>query len=226
MMGPLRKRKPKAEYAVIGLGRFGSSLARALVEHGHTVLGIDEDAALVQRISDEISHSAIMDATDEEALRAVEITAFDTVVVAIGADFESNLLTTVALKSLGVRHVISKAVTSRQREILLRVGADQVVQPEYDAGRRLAEELVAPAVLERLHLGPAYSIVELRTPRSVSGKSLLELDLRRRMGVTVLLIKRGDELIASPSAEAVLMEGDLLVALGSNQALETFSGLP
>jgi trk system potassium uptake protein len=222
----MRQRRRRAEYAVIGLGRFGSSLARALVEAGHSVLGIDEDEALVQRFSDEITHSAILDATDEDALRAVEITAFDTVIVAIGADFESNLLATVALKSLGVRHVISKAVTSRQREILLRVGADQVVQPEHDAGRRLAEELIAPAVLERLHLGPEHSIVELRTPRSLAGKSLMDLNLRRRMGVNVLLIKRGDELIVSPRAEALLLDGDLLVALGRNEALESFSALP
>jgi trk system potassium uptake protein len=222
----MRQRRRRAEYAVIGLGRFGSSRARALVEAGHSVLGVDEDEALVQRFSDEITHSAILDATDEDALRAVEITAFDTVIVAIGADFESNLLATVALKSLGVRHVISKAVTSRQREILLRVGADQVVQPEHDAGRRLAEELIAPAVLERLHLGPKHSIVELHTPRSLVGKSLMDLDLRRRLGVNVLLIKRGEELIVSPRAETLLLEGDLLVALGSNEALESFSTQP
>lgn len=218
-------RRGRAEFAVIGLGRFGSSLALALVEAGHSVLGIDEDAMLVQRISDEITHSAILDATDEDALREVEITAFDTVIVAIGADFESNLLTTAALKSLGVRHVISKAVTSRQREILLRVGADQVVQPEHDAGRRLAEELIAPAVLERLHLGPDHSVVELRTPPSMAGKSLVELNLRRRLGVTVLLIKREDELLVSPNADTVLLDDDLLVVLGSNTALQALSGL-
>jgi trk system potassium uptake protein len=218
-------RRGRAEFAVIGLGRFGSSLALALVESGQSVLGIDEDEVLVQRISDEITHSAILDATNEDALREVEITAFDTVIVAIGADFESNLLTTVALKSLGVHHVISKAVTSRQREILLRVGADQVVQPEHDAGRRLAEELIAPAVLERLHLGPDHSVVELRTPPSMAGKSLVELDLRRRFGVTVLLIKREDELFVAPNADMVLLNDDLLVVLGSNSALQAMGEL-
>lgn len=222
----MRQRRRRADYAVIGLGRFGSSLARSLVELGHSVLGIDQDETLAQRYSDEITHTAILDATDEDALQAVEITAFDTVIVAIGADFESNLLATVALKSLGVRHVISKAVTTRQREILLRVGADQVVQPEHDAGRRLAEELNAPAVLERLHLGPEHSIVELRAPDALAGKSLLELDLRRRLGVNVLLIKRGEKLIVSPRAETVILDGDLLVVLGRNQALESFSTQP
>jgi trk system potassium uptake protein TrkA len=214
------------EFAVIGLGRFGTSVALALIESGHSVLGIDHDEQLVQQLVDDLTQAVILDATDEDALREVDIASFDTVIVAIGADFESNLLTTVSLKHLGVRHVICKAVTGRQAEILLRVGADEVVQPEHDAGRRLAEYLTAPAVLERLHLGPDYSIVEVHTPGSLARKSIRELDLRRRMDVNVLLIKRENELIVSPSADTVLLEGDLLVVLGSNKALETFGGLP
>lgn len=220
------QRRHRPEFAVIGLGRFGTSLALALMASGHTVLGIDQDAQLVQRLADDLTQAVILDATDEDALREVDIGLFDTVVVAIGADFESNLLTTVSLKSLGVRHVICKAVTDRQREILLRVGADEVVQPEHDAGRLLAEQLTAPAVLARLHLGPAHDIVELLTPRSIAGKSLLELDLRRRLGVTVLLIKRENDLIVSPSADTRLLEGDLLVVVGRNEALEAFGKLP
>jgi trk system potassium uptake protein TrkA len=224
-MKTLRRRR-QTEYAIIGLGRFGASLANALMESGNNVLGIDNDPQLVQRISDEITHAAILDATDEEALREIDITSFDTVIVAIGADFESNLLTTVALKSLGVRHVISKAVTRRQREILLRVGADRVVQPEFDAGRRLAEELMAPTVLERVHLGPNFSVVELQTPGTLSQQTLAQLDLRARLGVTVLVIKRDDQLIVSPPADTVLLDGDLLLVLGENDALQAFCNLP
>lgn len=224
-MKRLQKRRP-AEYAVIGLGRFGASLARALMESGNSVLGVDIDAQLVQRISDELTHAAILDATDEEALLEIDIPSFETVIVAIGADFESNLLATVALKNLGVSHVISKVVTSRQREILLRVGADRVVQPEHDAGRRLAEELMAPKVLERVHLGPEFSVVEVRTPRSLSRQTLAQLDLRQRMGVTVLVIKRADDLIVSPPADTVLLDDDLLLVLGANDVLQEFSNLP
>lgn len=220
------RRRRQAEYAIIGLGRFGASLANALMESGNNVLGIDNDPQLVQRISDEITHAAILDATDEEALREIDITSFDTVIVAIGADFESNLLTTVALKSLGVRHVISKAVTRRQRDILLRVGADRVVQPEFDAGRRLAEELMAPTVLERVHLGPNFSVIELQTPGTLSQQTLAQLDLRARLGVTVLVIKRDDQLIVSPPADTVLLDGDLLLVLGENDALQAFCNLP
>lgn len=224
-MRMLKKRR-QAEFAIIGLGRFGASLARALMENGNSVLGIDNDPHLVQRLSDELTHAAILDATDEEALREIDITAFDTVIVAIGADFENNLLTTVALKSLGVRHVISKAVTRRQREILMRVGADRVVQPEHDAGRRLAEELLAPAVLERVHLGPNFSVVELQTPDTLAQQTLAQLDLRARLGITVLVIKRDDQLIVSPPADTVLLDGDLLLVLGENDALQTFCTLP
>ncbi|HSM54559.1 MAG TPA: TrkA family potassium uptake protein [Candidatus Sulfomarinibacteraceae bacterium] len=220
----LRKKQP-AEYAIIGLGRFGASLARALMENGNSVLGIDNDPQLVQRISGELTHAAILDATDEAALREVDITSFETVIVAIGADFENNLLATVALKNLGIPHVISKAVTSRQREILTRVGADRVVQPEHDAGRRLAEELMAPSVLERVHLGPDFSAIELHAPRALTQQTLAQLDLRNRFGVTVLVIKRGDQLLVSPPGDTVLLRNDLLLVLGANDALQAFSEL-
>jgi trk system potassium uptake protein TrkA len=129
------------EYAVIGLGRFGSSLTLRLIELGHSVLGIDRNRELVQRLADDLTQTAVLDASDDEALRDIDITAFDAVVVAIGADFESNLMTTTALKALGVSLVICKALSDRQRTILLRVGADRVILPEIEAGQRLADDL-------------------------------------------------------------------------------------
>jgi trk system potassium uptake protein len=220
-----QKRRP-SEYAIIGLGRFGASLARALMRSGNFVLGVDSDPHLVQRLSDELTHVAILDATDEDALREVDIQSFETVIVAIGADFESNLLATVALKNLGISTVISKAVTRRQRDILLKIGADRVVQPEYDAGRRLAEELLTPTVLERVHLGSDYSAVELVAPDSLIQQTLAQTNLRARMGVTVLVIKRGDQLLVSPPAETIVLPGDVLLVLGSNEQLLAFCNLP
>ncbi len=134
----------KPEFAVIGLGRFGSSLALTLAERGFSVLGIDRDRSIVQALAGRLTQTVALDSTDEQALRAVDIPSFDTVVVAIGSNFEANLLTTVAVKSLGVPHVICKATTDRQRTILLRVGADRVILPEHEAGCRLAQELAAP----------------------------------------------------------------------------------
>jgi trk system potassium uptake protein TrkA len=215
----MARRKFDTEIAVIGLGRFGSSLAITLTSHGFTVLGIDQDPQLVQDISTEIAYAAALDATDEDALREVEITAFDIVVVAIGSDFESNLMATVALKHLGMPRIICKALSNRQREILLKIGADRVVQPEQDAGRRLAEELFAPAMLERLPLGPEHGIGELFVPDWLVGKTLAQSRLRERHGITVLVIKRDDTLLVSPAGDTILRSGDLLVVLGSNQAI-------
>ena len=126
---------------MIGLGRFGSSLALRLVELGHSVLGIDRDREIVQRLADDLTQTAVLDASDEVALQDVGITAFDAVIVAIGADFESNLMATTALKGLDVPLVIAKALSDRQRTILLRVGADRVILHEIEAGQRLADEL-------------------------------------------------------------------------------------
>lgn len=219
------RRQRNTDIAVIGLGRFGTSLALTLMDHRYTVLGIDRDPRLVQDISGQISHAAALDATDEDALREVDIPAFDTVVVAIGSDFESNLMATVALKHLGIPQIISKALSGRQREILLRVGADRVVQPEQDAGRRLAEELIAPSMLERLPLGPAHGVAELYAPSPMVGKSLADLRLRERRGVTVLVIKRNEELLVSPDGGTVLRRGDLLVVLGSNESILALGSL-
>lgn len=218
----MSRRLRDREFAIIGLGRFGSGVALTLEAHDYRVLGIDQNADIVQRLSDRITHVATLDATDEEALKVVDISSFDAVVVAIGDDFESNLLTTVALKSLGVRHVICKAPTRRQQQILLKVGADRVIQPEFDAGRRLAEELSTPTILEKLALGPDHSLAELIVPDSLSYKSLAQLDLRSKHGVAVLLVKRGEQLEVSPRADFILQPNDLLVVLGSNEHVQKF----
>lgn len=218
----MMKRLRSREFAVIGLGRFGSGVALSLEANGHHVLGLDQDPEIVQQLADRITHVAVLDATDEKALEAVDITSFDTVIVAIGNDFESNILTTVALKNLGVRHIICKVLTRRQRQILLQVGAERAIQPEFDAGQRLADELSTPAILERIPLGPNHSIAELNVPANLMHQSLAQIDLRNRYGVTVLLVKRGNALDVSPPANFVLQPEDLLVVMGSNDRVEAF----
>lgn len=218
----------RQEFAVIGLGRFGRNVAITLEKHGHHVLGIDQDPVLVQRLSMEISQAVVMDATSEEALRAVDITSFDTVVVAIGSDFESNLMATVSLKELGVRHVICKAMTGRQAQILGRVGADRVVRPEWEAGQRLAEGLVFPSMLEHFALGPDtdYNIAEFLVPSSLACQSLAQANIRQRFALTVLVIKRGGELIVSPAADVILQPQDAIIVLGHQTDIGRFSTLP
>jgi len=213
-------RNNQPEFAVIGLGRFGSSLALTLAGRGYTVVGIDRDRALVQEFADELTQTVALDATDEDALRAIDIASFDTVVVAIGADFESNLMATVALKSLGVRHIVCKALSERQQAILLKVGADRVVLPEYEAGQRLAYSLTMPLLLDQLVLDADHAITELRTPGSFVGRSLRQVDLRGRFAITLLAIKRQEEFLISPSADVIMQEEDLLVVIGSNANLD------
>jgi len=212
----MARRNRTTEYAVIGLGRFGSSLALTLTELGYAVLGVDRDREMVQRLSDQLAQTIALDSTDENALRQADITSFDTVVVAIGTNFEANLMTTVALKAMGVRMVIAKALNERQRAVLLRVGADRVILPEYEAGRRLAQELTATGSIDQLDLGPGHSVAEMNAPSSMVGRSLQQIDLRRRLNVTVLVVKRDDALTVSPAGAFVVREGDVLIVVGAN----------
>lgn len=205
------------EIAVIGLGRFGASVALTLMRQGFSVVGVDRDPKIVQGLVDELTQALVFDASNENALRAVDIASFDTVIVAIGSDFEANIMATVALKSVGVRHIICKALTERQKAILLRVGADKVVLPESEAGQRLALELANPNLLDRIPLGREHAVVEFSVPDAVAGTTLQQAELRSRYGVTVVAVKRGESVIVAPPADYVLSRGDLLVVIGTNE---------
>jgi trk system potassium uptake protein TrkA len=218
----MARRNGSSEFAVIGLGRFGSAVALNLIKRGFTVLGIDRDAAIVQSLADRMTQIVALDSTNEEALKAVDITSFDTVVVAIGTNFEANLMTTVTLKGMGVRHVVCKAVSERQQQILLRVGADRVVLPEHEAGARLAWRLAEPRVLDHLELGSGFSVAEIRVPNWLIGQSLMISGLRKRFGINLLAIKRGGEMIVTPSADTVFARDDMLVVIGGDASIANF----
>ena len=213
------------EFAIIGLGRFGASLALKLEELGHNVMAIDSDPVLVQNIADRVTHAATLDATNEDALQIAGITSFDTVIVAIGTDFEANLLTTASLKNLGVKNIICKTQSNRQRDILLRIGADRVVQPEQNSADRLAEEMSTPAMLDRIILAPGYSLAEVVLPKRLAHRSLAQCDLRQQHHVTVLLVKRGDDLIIAPPPDIIFQLEDTLVVIGSDESITQFSKL-
>jgi len=202
------------EFAVIGLGRFGAGLALRLEETGHSVLGIDIRTDVVQRLADNLTAVVTLDATDDDALMAAGIKDFNTVIVAIGGDFEDAALCVAALKTIGVPNVIVQASSDRHRQLLERIGADRVVQPLQAGGRILAEELAFPALLKELSIGPDFIIAELKLPEDLVGKRLMDLDLREKYRINVLIIKRGNNMIVSPSAEKVLQKEDILVVLG------------
>jgi trk system potassium uptake protein len=216
------KRKKK-EFAVVGLGLFGSSVALALAEHGQYVLGIDNEPDLVQKMADHLAQTACLDATDQKALDAVDIGSFDTVIIGIGTNFENNLMATVAMKNLGAPHIICKASSRQQESILLKVGADQALLPESESGKRLANELVIPWLTDQIPLGSDHSISEICVPPSLIGITLVESGIRQKYGVTILVVKNDDRFLVSPPANYQFLPGDLLVIVGDNQDINRFS---
>lgn len=209
------------QFAVIGLGRFGISLARTLMTMGYEVLAIDDDPERVQDIVNEVTHAIQADATDEQALKALGIRNFDVVVVAIGKDIQASILVTVLLKEVGVKHVVAKALTELHGRVLEKVGADKVFHPERDMGARVAHSLVSSNVLDHIEISPHHSILEVVAPDNLVGKTLKESGLRAKFGVTVMAVKRGDEIIVSPSPDDPIRERDILVAIGENDNLRS-----
>ncbi len=212
--------KKKEEYVVIGLGRFGTSVARTLLSYGYNVLAIDNEMSRVQVLSTTMPHVLQLDATNEDALRQAGVESFDTGLVCIGTDFESNVLATVLLRRLGVKRVIAKARTRTQKDILLRVGADEVILPEHEAGVRLARKLATGNLIDYLEVSHDVGVVELGAPPSLWGKSLAESHLRQRYSLNVMAVRRGDELLVSPSADFRIEANDLLLVLGKIEDAE------
>lgn len=209
----------KKQYAVIGLGRFGSSVARYLSEMGYEVLAVDDNAERVQDVANAVTHAVSADSTDEEAMRALGIRNFDVVVVAIGQDIQSSILTTLILKDLGVPYIIVKAQNELHGKVLNKIGADKVVFPERDMGLRVAHHLISPNILEHIELAPDYSIVDMQVPSEMRGKSLRELDIRQKYNCNVLAVKRGGELNITPRPDEPLTAEDVLVIVGKNEQL-------
>ncbi|HEY6101950.1 MAG TPA: TrkA family potassium uptake protein [bacterium] len=207
------------DFAVIGMGRFGSSVVQTLHEMGHHVLAMDKDEGALRRVTDYATHAVQIDATDPEALRAVGITNFDAVIVSIGADVQESILATLLLKEMGVKKVVSKAVNELQGRVLEKVGADLVVRPERDMAVRVARSLASRNVVDMLELSPTYLVEEVNVGPKLSGRSLGDLDLRTRFGVNVLLIKRDSQLLITPTPETELQAGDVLVVVGEKQGL-------
>jgi trk system potassium uptake protein TrkA len=212
----------KLEIAIIGLGRFGATLARRLESLGQTVLGADIDPERSKGIADDISQSVICDATNIDALEEIDIKSFKTVVVAIESDFESNALITSSLKKMGIPQVICQAASSRHREILLRIGADRVIIPAEESGNQLADELTAPGLLHRLPLTADYSLIETQVTSHLENQCV---EIGERYGVQVMLILRGEELILYPDRDISFQKGDLLVVLGEKRSLAEFQSL-
>ena len=212
-------------YIVIGLGRFGSEVARQLCVHGCEVLAMDISNELVQYISSDVTHAVVGDARDKEVLRALGAADFDCAIVAIGADLANSVLATMNLKELGVPHIVCKAHDDTHRQVLLKLGADQVVIPEKENAARLARNLSSPNVLDYIELSDEYGIIEVPAPKRWLDKTLKELNVRAKLGVNIIAIERNNQINVSPAADYTILEGDILVVLGDTDALSTVQKL-
>lgn len=212
----------KKQFAVIGMGRFGSSVASTLHEMGYEVLAIDGDETRTQEAMNISTHAVQADTTDEEALKAIGIRNFDVVVVAIGQDIQASILTALILKDIGVPMLVVKAQSQLHGKVLKKIGADKVVFPERDMGLRVAHNLISPNVLDYIDLSENYSIVEINASSLLAGKSLGEIDIRAKYGCNVMAIRMNGKMNIAPRAEDKIQLNDTLIVIGENTDLQKF----
>lgn len=212
-------------YAVIGLGRFGKEVARQLHSLGCEVLAMDTKSELVQEIANDVTHAVVSDAQDKEVLKALGIREFDCAIVAIGDNLAASVLATMNMKELGVPLVVCKAHDDTHRRVLEKLGADRVVIPEQENAARLARSLSTPNVLDYIELSEDYGILEAPAPESWQGKTLVELNVRAKLGVNIIAIRREGRVMVSPAADFKMNSGDILVVLGDSHALEAMHRL-
>jgi len=212
-------------YIVIGLGRFGSEAARQLCAYGCEVLAIDTNADLVQQIANDVTQAVVADARDKAVLQALGAADFDCAIIAIGGNLAESVLATMNVKELGIPHVVCKAHDEIHRQVLQKLGADRVVIPEKENAARLARSLSSPNVLEYIELSEEYGIIEVPAPKRWLNKTLKELNVRAKLGVNIIAIEREGKIGVSPAADYAICEGDIMVVLGDNAALEAVQKL-
>ncbi|MBI4336202.1 MAG: TrkA family potassium uptake protein [Chloroflexi bacterium] len=217
---------PRKQVVVIGLGRFGSEVAKTLYQEGHDVLAIDNDERRVQEMAGHATYPVKADATNEAALRELGVPNFDVAVVAIGNDIEASIMSTVLLKTLGTAHIVARARDPLHGRTLERVGANVVVYPEQETAERVARSLFQPHVLDYIELAPSFGVSKVRLPEAFNHMTLKQAGLagpRDKYGLAVLAVRRGKEIILLPSEEERLQSGDLLLVAGRDELLEKFS---
>lgn len=208
------------QIAVLGLGRFGRSLAKSLEDMGHEVLGVDANEEIVDEMSEVITNAVQANVQEENALRQLGITNFDVVVVSIGGDIQASIMTTMLLKEMGVPYIVCKVTTDLHAKIVSKLGADRVIFPERDMGIRLARSIANSDILEFIELSSEHSMLEIHTPQDWAEHTIIESNVRARYGIYIVAIRRGDEMIVTPGPSETLHKGDILIVIGSNDQLE------
>ncbi len=206
----------RKEFVVIGLGRFGGSIVKELIEQGADVMAIDIVSERVDEFSSIATQAVIADTTDEVVLKSLGIRNFEHVIVAIGDDIQSSILTTLMLKEIGVKRITVKAQNDYHEKVLKKIGADQVVHPERDMGIRLANNILSNNVLDYLELSDEHSIMEIRVNEKIAGHSIIDLDIRAKYGINIVAVKRGNNLMISPQAQDVLQLDDVMIIIGAD----------
>ena len=214
----------KKQFVVIGLGRFGSSIATTLYSLGNDVLVIDKNEDLIQDIASEVTHAVQADATDENALRALGIRNFDVAIISIGGDIQSSVMATLILRELGVKYIIAKGNGELHAKVLYKIGADRVVLPEKDMGVRVAHNIISSSILDYIELSSDYSIMEVKAFEDWVGKDLKSLNLRKKYGINVIAIKKGEKINLNPAADDKVCKDNVIVAIGSKDALTSLEG--
>jgi len=211
----------KKSFLVIGAGRFGKSVARTLFAAGHDVMVIDKEETLIQQISNEVTDAIAADITSETCVKAIGVRDFDAVVLAIGFDVQASIMAAILLIEKEAKYIVAKAQTDLHGKVLEKIGINRVVYPERDMGQKIARSLIAPTIIDMIELSDEYSVVEVKAPAEMVGKTLLELNLRARYGVSVIAFRRnsGGKTNISPVAEDVVEANDIIVAIGENKSL-------
>ena len=206
-------------YLIIGLGRFGQTLARQLCALGAEVLAVDKRSDLVQQVADDVTHAVVGDTQDKEVLRALGARNFDCAIIAVGSNLAASVLTAMNLKELGVPYIICKAHDETHRRVLEKLGVDRVTIPEQENAQRLARSLNSHNVLEYIELSPDYGILDIPAPAAWIGKTLRELNIRAKLGVNIIAIRHDGKIEVAPGADFALKENTVLVVLGTNDKL-------
>ena len=213
----------KKQFAIIGMGRFGRSIAKTLYDLDYEVLAIDGDEERTQEVISMVTHAVTADTKDEEALRSLGLRNFDVVVIAIGADIQASILTTLIVKDMGVKMLVAKAQNEHHGKVLSKIGADKVIYPERDMGARVAHNLISPNILDHIELSNDYSIVDLLVGPALIGKNLRQLDIRNKYRCNVMGIKSKEGVMnIAPHADDLIQDGDILVIVGKNEDLHRF----
>lgn len=210
----------KQQFAILGLGRFGSKVARELFYRGQEVIVVDRDESKIQTIKDEVTHAYIGDITKEEVLKEAGVSDCDVAVIAESSNLESNIIASQICKTMGIKKVIAKAQNTMHGKILVKLQVDQIIYPEQDTAIKLVNKLTSDNILDYLELGGHINIVSVEAPQKMEDKTIKELDLRRRFHVTILGIKRGDDIIFNLTDDTEIRKDDILIVFGETESLK------